>query len=135
MTPRYIDSSVIVSLFDTRESGLAAELIADEQRAIASLLVFVEVTRNLAVRADPNLRETIQDEFTRLFRYWTIIKITDDVWFRAAEIGSSLGVKSLDAIHLATALTVRGEAIEFATFDRQQARAARSLGMTVLGVN
>ena len=135
MTLRYIDSSVIVSLFDAHESGIAAELIANEQRTICSLLVFVEVTRNLARRADPNLRGTIQEEFTRLFRYWTVIKITDDVWFRAAEVGSSLGVKSLDAIHLATALSVRGEAIEFATFDRRQAVAARSLGMTVLGVN
>ena len=46
-------------------------------------------------------------------------------------------VKTLDAIHLASALQYRGqsgEAVVFATHDRQQALGARALGFEVVGV-
>ncbi len=45
-------------------------------------------------------------------------------------------VKTLDAIHLASALLFRegrGEALVFATHDSQQATAAEALGFTCLG--
>ena len=51
----------------------------------------------------------------------------------AAEIGETLGVRSLDAIHLASARRVRDDQLTFVTFDLRQAQAARSLGLTVRG--
>ena len=47
-------------------------------------------------------------------------------------------VRTLDAIHLATALMVRehtGETLVFATHDARQAEAARALGVPALGVD
>jgi predicted nucleic acid-binding protein len=43
-------------------------------------------------------------------------------------------VRTLDALHLATAQQLQVPALPFLTFDLRQAQAARSLGFTVLGV-
>lgn len=48
-------------------------------------------------------------------------------------IGETLGVRSLDAIHLASAQRLQIHAVTFVTFDLRQAQAARSLGFTVRG--
>jgi predicted nucleic acid-binding protein len=44
-----------------------------------------------------------------------------------------LGVRSLDAIHLASAQALQIPTLSFLTFDLRQAQAARSLGFAVLG--
>jgi predicted nucleic acid-binding protein len=51
----------------------------------------------------------------------------------AATIGEVLGVRSLDALHLASAQELQIPGLPFLTFDLRQAQAARSLGLTVLG--
>jgi predicted nucleic acid-binding protein len=51
----------------------------------------------------------------------------------AARIGEVLGVRSRDAIHLASAQQLQIPGLGFLTFDLRQAQAARSLGFTVLG--
>jgi predicted nucleic acid-binding protein len=56
---------------------------------------------------------------------------------RAAAKPLPVVLKTLDSIHLATALLLRAESAEefpFATHDRQLAAAARAVGFTVLGV-
>lgn len=52
---------------------------------------------------------------------------------RAGDIGETLGVRSLDAIHLASAQRLRISDLTFLTFDLRQAQAARSLGLLVRG--
>ena len=51
----------------------------------------------------------------------------------AADLAEQLGVRSLDAIHLASARRLLVPALTFVTFDLRQAQAARTLGFTVLG--
>ena len=64
-----------------------------------------------------------------------ILEASTGVIDTAIEIAASTGVKSLDAIHISSAQVALGSGAVFVTFDRRQAVAARSLGMTVLGVN
>ena len=45
-----------------------------------------------------------------------------------------LGVRSLDALHLASAQRIQVPGLTFLTFDLRQAQAARSLGFAVVGV-
>jgi predicted nucleic acid-binding protein len=51
----------------------------------------------------------------------------------AAAIAELTGARTLDALHLAAAQRVGGPAVPFLTFDVRQARAARGLGLTVVG--
>ncbi len=65
-----------------------------------------------------------------------VLELTASILDRAA--GPMLTVvKTLDALHLATALVVRdsGQPVTFVTHDVQQGRAAKSLGLAVIGLD
>jgi len=62
-----------------------------------------------------------------------LVVIDETVCRSAADIGEQLGVRSLDAFHLASARRLEIPGMPFITFDLRQAQAARSLGLTVLG--
>ena len=66
---------------------------------------------------------------------WTRMEVTPEVLERASQPLGTV-VRTLDAIHLASALLLRDSAFDivFATHDRQQALAARALGFVVVGV-
>jgi uncharacterized protein len=60
-----------------------------------------------------------------------LMPIDHEVLGRAATVGPS-GLKALDALHLATALTIKDEVGSFFTYDIRLADAARDEGFTVL---
>ncbi|MFM1791539.1 MAG: hypothetical protein RLZZ526_1866 [Actinomycetota bacterium] len=133
MIGRFIDSSVIISAFDVMDERNSESLITDDKPLFTSMLVYVEVIRNLA-RLDSSGREqSVEEEFENLFARMNVIEIDDWVWARAADVARASGVKSLDAVHLATAAVPGSLGIEFVTFDRRLALAARRLGMVVVG--
>jgi predicted nucleic acid-binding protein len=45
------------------------------------------------------------------------------------------GIRSLDALHLASALALGGMPMRFATWDRGLAEAARGVGLQVVGAH
>jgi predicted nucleic acid-binding protein len=61
------------------------------------------------------------------------VALTERTCELAAEYAERLGVRSLDALHLGAAASVAEDDVQFATFDRRLADAARSLGWEVLG--
>ncbi len=74
--------------------------------------------------------------FAALERTWEYVELTRQL-LRLAALPTITPVKALDAIHIASAIILRdqlGEPITFATHDRQQAAAARTLGFEVVGV-
>lgn len=50
----------------------------------------------------------------------------------AATIAEMIGVRTLDALHLAAAQRISAPGVGFLTFDVRQTQAARALGLTVL---
>jgi len=97
------------------------------------MLVYVEVIRNLARLESSSGSQSVEEEFENLFARMSIIEIDESVWSRAADVARASGVKSLDAVHLAAASALGDSVLEFATFDRRLAVAARNLGMVVVG--
>jgi uncharacterized protein len=130
---RYVDSSVVISAFDLLDARQSDDLISGEQPLFTSMLVYVEVIRNLARLESFSGSQSVEEEFENLFARMSIIEIDDLVWSRAADVARASGVKSLDAVHLAAASALGDSALEFATFDRRLAVAARNLGMVVVG--
>ena len=135
----YVDSSV-VSRVVMRQPNRLVELETCTQR-LTSLLTQLECLRAMdKARLDEGLD---QDEILarrlvlfQQLRRMSKIAVTRSVLDRA---GSSfpLPVKTLDAIHLATALQLRERRyheLVFATHDRQQGRAAAALGFEVIGL-
>jgi uncharacterized protein len=133
----YVDSSVLLRVVLAEPGRLRSWKAIT--RPIASDLVRLECLRTID-RA--RIRLGLDDEAVALSREavieqletFELISLDPRVLERAAEpFPTVLG--SLDALHLASALLVRGELpdLRFATHDRELAIAARAMGFDVLG--
>jgi predicted nucleic acid-binding protein len=101
----------------------------------------VEVASAFARKArDGTITRVERTRLWRLFRaHWRdqyqVLAITEDTHAQAERLLFSYPLRSLDALHIACALVVTARLpeieMEFWTADNQQARAARTEGLTV----
>jgi predicted nucleic acid-binding protein len=130
----YVDTSALLkSYVDEADSEAAEELIRSDPVLVTGRHTLVEVRRNLARRLDSDDLPAAREVFARDLAAITIVELDVATCEAAAAIAELLGVRTLDALHLAAAQRVGSTALSFATFDLRQAQAARSLGLTVLG--
>lgn len=122
----YLDSSALVKLVvDEPSSEALVRFIEAHDWLISSALARTEVIR--AVRP----AGTLEVERARhLLQRTNLIAVDASVLDRAATMDPS-NLRSLDAIHLATAVTVGDDLAAFLTYDRRLASAARLAGLTV----
>ena len=122
----YLDSSALVKLvIPERESrSLRAELPSWPSHA-SSVIAEVEVHR-AALRAGGAARDAdaVLDRISRL--------AIDDALRQVAQSVGSRHLRALDAIHLATALSLGGDLGAFCCYDRRLAADAEAAGLTVL---
>ncbi len=122
----YLDSSALVKLVQEETESPALEaLVARGGTHVASVLVRAEVPR-AARRGDPSAparAQTVLDELD-------LIDLDEDLLAQSATLGDA-GLRTLDAIHLASALTLRDELDAMVTYDHRMAEAARDLGIAV----
>ena len=130
----YVDSSALLkNYFAEPDSALAERLLNSDSVLVTSWMTFVEVRRNLArALRGVELREA-KEQFAADLDSMALIAVDEAVCRGAAQIGEQLGVRSLDAIQLASAQRLAIPSLPFVTFDLRQAQAARSLGFSVLG--
>ena len=132
----YVDTSVVLALYVNENSSQAAHRILEaSQTLVTSQLSRVEVIRNLHRHFIEGELSFVLESFAADLALMAVMEVSTGVIDTAIEIAASTGVKSLDAIHISSAQVALGSGAVFVTFDRRQAVAARSLGMTVLGVN
>ena len=60
-----------------------------------------------------------------------LIALDEDTRRRAIDIGNAT-LRSLDAIHIASALAIGDRDVQFVTYDDRQAQAARDCGLQVV---
>ena len=121
----YLDSSALVKLI-AREPETAAlrQELARWPRRVSSSLAAIEVTRTaqrLGARATP-LAPRVLAGLQRL--------AIDPIVSAAMSIGSPL-LRSLDAIHLATAASIRADLGVLITYDRRMLADAGALGLPI----
>jgi predicted nucleic acid-binding protein len=131
----YVDSSALVKQYAYEpDAEVAGRILASDSRWVSSRLTLVEVrralSRELRGRRLGEARTQFSDDWSRV----NVVDPDELLCETAADIAESTGVRTLDAVHLATAQRAGAPALSFVTFDRHQARAARSLGWPVLGV-
>lgn len=134
---RYIDSSVLVAAALENDAAAIASIRADGPR-LASALTFAEVIR-VIVRATvtgriSNTQEAAAIGVVERFRNrCEIIQISDDILTRVGRRFPIEPVRTLDAIHLASAESL-GEAPAFVTIvtrDKRLRENAQALGYAV----
>lgn len=120
----YLDSSAIVKLV-AREPGTPelVEAVRADQEIISSALAWTEVVR--AVRRSGGRAGRAEAVLERI-----ALAPIDDGILRSASRLSPTGLRTLDAIHLATALSLEGDLAAFITYDARLVDAA-SAGLEV----
>lgn len=131
----YVDASALVKRYvDEPESDACVEVLASDPRWITARHTYVEVLRSLARVVPDAAYPQARDAFLEDWNHIDVAELDESTCLRAAEFAVTLGVRTLDALHLAAAHRVGGAALPFLTYDVRQAQAARALGWSVLGV-
>ncbi len=125
MKKAYFDASAIIKLGHVEpESHALIDYITGEQLwAGTSVVADVEVRQSLRRLQD---RGADTQEHVRGF---FLVELTRDIRDAAVELGTTL--RTLDAIHLATALSIDPD-LDFITYDDRLAAAARAEGLRVV---
>ena len=130
----YVDSSALLKRYvDEIDSPVADELLGADPVLVSSWVTAVEVRRNLAQLLEGNDLLAAQTQFSVDLDSLALVVCDEAVATGAAAIGETLRLRSLDAIHLASAQRLRIENLTFVTFDLHLGQAARSVGLTVRG--
>jgi predicted nucleic acid-binding protein len=124
----YLDSAAIVKLVHAETETQALRDWLDERAEIgwtSSVLAEIESSRALARHAP--------EAVPRLHPVLDLIDLVDlDAAIRIlAQTVKPTTVRSLDAIHLATALRIRSQLTSFITYDKRLADAAHAAGLPV----
>jgi uncharacterized protein len=122
----YADSSALVKLvIEEPESAALARYLADTPALATSRIALVEVPRATGLA---NPAPEVQAETEQLLASCLLIDVSDGL-LRAAASHASASVRTLDAIHLASALRI--EADELVAYDRRLAAGAVGRGLAV----
>ena len=120
----YLDSSSIIKLvIRETESTALIEFLRQRPQRTSSAVARVEVLRSLH-RAGATQAEL--DHAVEILRRLALIRINDAVLESAAEL-EPFDLRSLDALHLASALSLQPDLEGIVTYDKRLAAAAQSL--------
>jgi len=120
----YLDSSAIVKLaVEERESGPLRRHLRRRAPLVSSALARTEVLRALIEEGDAGLMRG-REVLARL----NLVRVNDRV-LNAAGVLLPGELRSLDAIHLATALQLGDDARLLVSYDERMIDAARTLGL------
>lgn len=125
----YLDSSALVKLvLPEAESDALLRLLADWEERVTSALAVVEVQR-AARRVTGS--ELVHRRARRVIDGVHLVTIDDEVLAIAASL-SPAGLRSLDAIHLASALVLQPDLGAVAAYDVRLIEAVADRGLRVL---
>ena len=129
----YVDSSALMKRYVAEHDSAAADsLLASDPVLATSRLAEVEVRRNLARMLDGVDAAGAKRQFLEDLDAFALVAVDATICNDAARVAEQTGCRSLDSIHIASALRA-GSQTTFLTFDVRQANAARSMGLTVIG--
>lgn len=126
MTVAYVDASALTKLVLAEPDSVAMRRwYVENERVLCSRIGIVETRRAIARRDhDPVHLDAIVASVE-------IIELDASI-ARTAAIVPPIGLKTLDAIHLASALAIADEVDAFVTYDLRLAQAARAAGLPVV---
>ena len=126
MTAAYVDPSALTKLvLDEAESLAMRRWYVDHERVLCSRIGVVETRRAVArSQHEPEHLDVIM-------RSVELVEFDAEIARLAVTVGPP-SLRTLDAIHLASALALGPEMDAFVTYDDRLAEAARALGLPVV---
>lgn len=135
----YFDTSVLVKRYVREDGSVQARALLRRHRVVSSAIALLEgISALMRRRAEAQLSER---DFGSIFgqmradsNRWELIEVNQPVLDRAAEVIEVTGVKTLDALHIASALVFQafsGVGLSFISVDARQAEGARRMALKV----
>jgi predicted nucleic acid-binding protein len=136
----YAESSAVLSwLLGDEDTERVREILASAQIIFASDLTLVECDRVLVRsvhlgRLSESRAAELAADLSRVAENWVLLRLNPEVLERARRPFPAEPVRTLDAIHLASALMARRAVPDVAvlSFDRRVRRCGEQLGLAVL---
>ncbi|HEX4930475.1 MAG TPA: type II toxin-antitoxin system VapC family toxin [Gaiellaceae bacterium] len=123
----YLDASALVKLsLEEDHSAALRQATPSWAHLVSSRLAVVEVLRT-ARRRDPAAEPTARD----VLSHAALVALTDRILYAATQLHPG-GLRSLDAIHLATALRLGDALAAFVSYDERHLETAATLGLPVV---
>ena len=123
----YIDSSALIKLLTNEpETSLLEADLANRDGLVSSRLASIECGRAMMRTSNKRLLQALAHVLDAVY----LVDITTAILDRAATLAPA-PMRSLDAIHLATALSLDEPDLEIITYDSRMADAARANGLPV----
>jgi predicted nucleic acid-binding protein len=105
--------------------------IAAADSLISTRITYVEVWRAISLWRSPDTSAALA-EFEWDWMTMARVEVDDDLVREAARLTARHDLRSLDAIHLASALTVTSPQLRVMVFDARLRRAADAVGLAML---
>jgi predicted nucleic acid-binding protein len=124
----YLDSSALVKLVvEEAESRALEALVAGFTFAVSSVIAAIEVPRVACRTGVPE----VEGRADRLVAKLDLLQLTDGIVQRSARLERPT-LRTLDAIHLASALSLGAELDAFAAYDERLVEAGAAAGVNVV---
>ena len=122
----YLDSSAILkTIFDEQERPDLLRLL--NSQSTSSRLSKIEVRRTVA-RLVPTKTAEVNLELDKI----NFLPISNPILMAAENFSSEITLRTLDAIHIATVMSLEGSIEGLITYDRQMIANAKLLGIKVI---
>lgn len=122
----YLDSSALLKLlFEESESAALAQWISERS---STPMVSSELARVEVVRAARRLDAKVVPAARALMSQLDLIPLNTGLLDEAADVGELL-LRTLDAIHLASALSIRDDLTAFVAYDNRLIAAVETAGI------
>lgn len=126
MTLAYVDASALAKLIlDERDAGALRRWYVESDEIASSIVGLIETRRAVARKIDAS------EHVDRIFQSVITVQVDEAVTRVAASLAPAT-LRTLDAIHLASALGLLGQLDAFVTYDDRLAEAARAVGLPVV---
>lgn len=125
--PIYMDTSALVKLViaEPESDALEEHLETSGCQMTTSLVSEVELTR-----AVNRIDESMHRQVGHLLSRQVVLPMSESIRNRASYL-QPLGIRSLDAIHIATAVEIQPNLVSVVSYDNRLLEAARSFGLQV----
>ena len=118
---------------EEHDSEVANSLMTSDPILVTSGLAEVEVRRNLSRLLSGEALDRSRQQFRVDLDAFGLVNLDTVTCNEAARVAEQTLCRSLDALHIGALLRV-GRSTTLLTFDVRQARAAREVGISVIGV-
>lgn len=136
----YLDTSSLVKLYVSEtESGAVKQLVEAAEVTATSRLAYVEARAAFARKRRergviPKDYRTVLQDFDHDWESYFIVDVSEALVKLAGQMAEKHALKGYDAVHLASAVTLRrhgDQPVSFSCFDARLSRTARREGLKV----